>query len=55
LKLKLSLMSWALASRVPSGGRPNRSSVPVELVDLPIELDYRTEMILRKAYLLAND
>ena len=31
------------------------SAVPLELPDLPIDLDYRTEMILRKAYLLAND
>jgi hypothetical protein len=31
------------------------TAVPLELTDLPIELDYRTEMILRKAYLLAND
>jgi hypothetical protein len=31
------------------------TAVPPELADLPIDLDYRTEMILRKAYLLAND
>ena len=30
-------------------------AVPLELTDLPIELDYRAEMILRKAYLLADD
>jgi hypothetical protein len=31
------------------------TAVPLELADLPIDLDYRTELILRKAYLLAND
>ena len=31
------------------------AAVPLELNDVPIELDYRTEMILRKAYLLADD
>ena len=31
------------------------TAVPLELADLPIEVDYRTETILRKAYLLAND
>jgi len=31
------------------------AAVPLELDDLPTELDYRTEMILRKAYLLAKD
>jgi hypothetical protein len=31
------------------------AAVPWELEDVPIELDYRTEMILRKAYLLADD
>lgn len=31
------------------------TAVRLELPDLPIELDYRTEMNLRKAYLLAHD
>ena len=31
------------------------AAVPLELENVPIELDYRTEMILRKAYLLADD
>jgi hypothetical protein len=31
------------------------ASVPLEVDDIPIELDYRTEMIVRKAYLLADD
>ena len=31
------------------------AAVPREPEDVPIELDYRTEMILRKAYLLADD
>jgi len=31
------------------------TAVPLEVADLPIDLDYRTELILRKAYLLAND
>ena len=31
------------------------TAMPVELGDLPIDLDYRTELILRKAYLLADD
>lgn len=30
-------------------------AVPLELTDLPIDLRYRTERILRKAYLLADD
>ena len=29
--------------------------MPLELDDVPIELDYRTEMILRRAYMLADD
>ena len=31
------------------------AAVPLELDEVPIELDYRTEMILRKAYVLAGD
>jgi hypothetical protein len=31
------------------------AAVPLELDNVPIELDYRTEMIVRKAYLLADD
>jgi hypothetical protein len=31
------------------------AAVPLELDDVPIDLDYRTEIILRKAYLLADD
>ena len=31
------------------------NAVQLELQDLPVELDHRTEMILRKAYVLAND
>ncbi len=31
------------------------SEVELELNDLPIDLDYRTELALRKAYILADD
>jgi hypothetical protein len=31
------------------------SEVQLDLTDLPIELDYRTEQVLRKAYVLADD
>jgi hypothetical protein len=31
------------------------SEVQLDLTDLPIELDYRTELVLRKAYVLADD
>jgi len=30
-------------------------AVSLDLIDVPIELDYRTETILRKAYVLADD
>jgi hypothetical protein len=30
-------------------------SISLDLSAFPIDLDYRTEMILRKAHLLAND
>ena len=31
------------------------TAIPLDLDKIPIELDYRTEMILRRAYLLADD
>jgi hypothetical protein len=31
------------------------SEVDLGLKDLPIDLDYRTELVLRKAYVLADD
>ena len=31
------------------------AAVPLKLEDIPVDLDYRTETILRKAYLLADD
>lgn len=53
---------WALVALVADSGLrwlkiPQKplAAVPLELADVPIELDYRTELILRKAYLLAND
>jgi hypothetical protein len=29
--------------------------VDLQLRDLPVDLDFRTEMVLRKAYVLADD
>jgi hypothetical protein len=55
-------LAWGLAALVSDSGLrwlkiPQKllPAVPLELADLPIELDYRTETILRKAYLLAED
>jgi hypothetical protein len=31
------------------------AAVELALQDVPLELDYRSEMILRRAYVLAND
>jgi hypothetical protein len=58
---RLSLALGLAALITDSGMRwlkiPQRllAAVPLELDDVPIEMDYRTEMILRKAYLLADD
>jgi len=55
-------LAWGLAALVSDSGLrwlkiPQKllPAVPLELAGLPIELDYRTETILRKAYLLADD
>jgi hypothetical protein len=55
-------LAWGLVALVADSGlrwlkirQKLLTAVPLELADLPIELDYRTETILRKAYLLAND
>ena len=60
-RYRISLI-WGLVALVADSGLrwlkiPQKllTAVPLELADLPIELDYRTEMILRKAFLLAND
>ena len=60
-RYRISLV-WGLVALVADSGLrwlkiPQKllTAVPLELADLPIELDYRTETILRKAYLLAND
>ena len=53
---------WGVALRVSESGT-RHLTIPQKLLDqvpfdfsaIPIELDYRTEMILRKAYVLAND
>jgi hypothetical protein len=56
------LLSWAAAALVTDSEMrwlriPQKilDAVPLELPAIPIELDYRTEMILRKAYVLADD
>jgi hypothetical protein len=60
-RYRISLVSGLAALVADSGVRwlkiPQKllTAVALQLDDLPIELDYRTEMILRKAYLLAND
>ena len=60
-RYRISLASGLAALVTGSGIRwlkiPQKllTAVRLELGDLPIELDYRTEMILRKAYLLADD
>jgi len=55
-------VSWGLVLRVSDSGVrhitiPQKllDQVPLEVSAIPIELDYRTEAILRKAYVLAND
>lgn len=60
-RYRISLV-WGLVALVADSGLrwlkiPQKllTAVPLEVADLPIELDYRTELILRKAYLLAND
>src|SRR4029077_2112378 len=60
-RYRISLV-WGLVAVVADSGLrwlkiPQKllTAVPLELADLPIELDYRTETILRKADLLAND
>ena len=55
-------ISWGLALRVRESG-VDQLTIPQKLLDqvrldlsaIPIELDNRTEMILRKAHVLAND
>jgi hypothetical protein len=60
-RYRISLVSGLVALIADSGLRwlkiPPKllTAVPLELAELPIELDYRTETILRKAYLLASD
>lgn len=60
-RYRISLV-WGLVALVADSGLrwlkiPQKllTAVPLEVADLPIDLDYRTELILRKAYLLAND
>lgn len=55
-------LTWGLAALVSDSGLrwlkiPQKllPAVPQEVADLPLELDFRSETILRKAYLLAND
>ena len=55
-------LAWGLAALVSDSGLrwlkiPQKllPAIPLELANLPIELDFRTETILRKAYLLADD
>jgi hypothetical protein len=55
-------LAWGLAALVSDSGLrwltiPQKllPAVPQELANLPIELDFRTETILRKAYLLVDD
>ena len=55
-------LGWGLAALVADSGLrwlkiPQKllAAVPLELENVPIELDYRTETVLRKAYLLADD
>ena len=55
-------VSWGLALRKSDSGVrhitiPQKvlDQVPLDVSPIPIELDYRTEAILRKAYVLAND
>jgi hypothetical protein len=55
-------LAWGLAALVADPGLrwlkiPQKllTAVRLELEDISIELDYRTETILRKAYLLADD
>jgi hypothetical protein len=56
------LLGWGAASLVTDSGIrwlriPQKilDSVVLDLASIPIELDYRTEMVLRKAYVLADD
>ena len=35
--------------------RPLLNAVRLDFVEIPIDLDYRSEMILRKAHVLADD
>jgi hypothetical protein len=60
-RYRISLV-WGLVALIADSGLrwlkiPQKllTAVPLEVADLPIDLDYRTELILRKAYLLAND
>src|SRR5437773_2558475 len=43
--------------KLPSMKIPRKllDAVSLDLIDVPIELDYRTETVLRKAYVLADD
>ena len=55
-------ISWGRVTRI-ADSQARQINIPAELLEkveidpasFPIELDHRTEMILRKAYLLAND
>jgi hypothetical protein len=56
------LIPWGAVSRITdAGARPISipqkmlEAVSVDFSALPIDIDYRTEMILRKAHVLAND
>jgi hypothetical protein len=53
---------WGVALRANESGTRHLTipqkvldQVPLDFSAIPVELDYRTEMILRKAYVLAND
>jgi hypothetical protein len=57
ISLALGLAALVTDSGLRWLGIPQKllAAVPLELDDVPVELDYRTEMILRKSYLLADD
>jgi hypothetical protein len=56
-------VSWGVVVRVTDSGSFKRLNIPAEVLEsvsldfsaLPIDLDYRTETVLRKAHVLAND
>ena len=56
------LLGWGSAMLVTESGIrrlqiPQRilNAVVLDMAAIPLELDYRTEMVLRKAYVLADD